>query len=457
MNPTYSTTAQDTTDYLRVPFGLKDGRMWTATQVPPGLECGCVCLVCKAPLIATTPDSANRRPHFAHYRETDCRGDLESALYRMATQLIEDRLRIQLPCWDGAMDMPNPERKHDDRGTLVIGRRVEFPAHVVQLQSAVQGQSRGDYVPDVTATDEHGELLIQIRVRHDGNGVNWRKVQSDGVRLFEIDLTRVTLDQALDETEFERLVLDEPRNRQWISHPAAAAAWRVAADEFKQAFRERNQQIKVEAKGVEAKQALQTSKQHAKEANKVLRRELIRHDLRWSYESMLASLHDRTRPEFVENLLRERWLRDRHPFEELVRQLDSPAVGKALQQWHKDAWVYNAHPVYWQARVYRKFIQDEPPGAYISQVDAARWARTEIGVEFVLGELFLAQYAAMMNARSAGYFKETVSAWYFTPEENLLIPNLYDPFDDLFSRLVDAGAICRVKDGPHRYMRAPVQ
>ncbi len=78
-------------------------------------------------------------------------------------------------------------------------------------------------------------------------------------------------------------------------------------------------------------------------------------------------------------------------------------------------------------------------------------------MEFVLGELFLAQYAAMMNARSAGYFKETVSAWYFTPEENLLIPNLYDPFDDLFSRLVDAGAICRVKDGPHRYMRAPVQ
>ncbi|MBK7044554.1 MAG: hypothetical protein IPH50_13330 [Rhodanobacteraceae bacterium] len=190
MNPTYSTTAQDTTDYLRVPFGLKDGRMWTATQVPPGLECGCVCLVCKAPLIATTPDSANRRPHFAHYRETDCRGDLESALYRMATQLIEDRLRIQLPCWDGAMDMPNPERKHDDRGTLVIGRRVEFPAHVVQLQSAVQGQSRGDYVPDVTATDEHGELLIQIRVRHDGNGVNWRKAQSDGMRLFEIDLTQ---------------------------------------------------------------------------------------------------------------------------------------------------------------------------------------------------------------------------------------------------------------------------
>ncbi|MBK7044553.1 MAG: hypothetical protein IPH50_13325 [Rhodanobacteraceae bacterium] len=117
----------------------------------------------------------------------------------------------------------------------------------------------------------------------------------------------------------------------------------------------------------------------------------------------------------MENLLRERWLRDRHPFEELVRQLDSPAVGKALQQWHKDAWVYNAHPVYWQARVYRKFIQDEPPGAYISQVDAARWARNEIGVEFVLGELFLAQYAAMMNARSAGYFKETVSDLVFHP------------------------------------------
>lgn len=455
MNSTCAIPTPDTAVKLRVPFGLKAGRMWSAKQVPRGLECGCVCPGCNAPLIAKAQDSIDRRPHFAHYREADCRFGFESAVHRMAKQLIQDHLRVQVPAWDGSHDMPTPPSKLDDCGQLMTGRKVAFPARMVSLMSAALEIGRGDYIPDVTAHDAEGELLIEIRVRHAVNNLKQRRVQSDGVRMIEIDLSKVTVEQVLDDVEFERLVLEDRGNRQWISYPAAADAWRIAYDEFKQALRERNQLIKAEAKDAAAKQALALSKERAKQANKDAARERMRRILRAPHESMLACLHELTHPERVEHLLHERWLRDREQFEVLEQQLDSYTVGKALHRWHKDAWVYNDHPVYWQARIYRQFVQDAPPGSYISQVDAARWARTEIGVDPVLGELFHAQYVATMEARAAGYFKEVVSAWYFTDEENALIPSLYEPFDDLFARLVEAGAICRIKEGPHRYMREP--
>lgn len=453
MSSTSAATASGAAAKLRVPFGLKDGRMWTANQVLRGLDCGCVCPACKAPLVAKAQDSVDRRPHFAHHRETDCRGGFESAVHRMAKQLIHDHLRIQIPAWDGTVDMPNPPSKLDDRGENFVGRTLEFPARMGALTSALLEVPRGDYVPDVTAHDEEGELLVEIRVRHAVGELKERRVQSDGVRMIEIDLSSVTAEQVLDDAEFNRLVLEESANRHWISYPAAADAWRTAYNEFQRALRERNQQIKAEAKDAAAKQALALSKERAKQANKDHARERMRRFLRAPHESMLACLHELTCPARVEGLMRERWHRDRAQFELLEEQLDSYPVGKALQRWHKDAWVYNEHPACWQARVYRQFIQNAPPGAYISQVDAARWARSEIGVDPVLGELFHAQYVATMEARAAGYYKEVVSAWFFSGEENALIPSLYEPFDDLFARLVDAGAISRIKEGPHRYKR----
>jgi hypothetical protein len=430
--------------------------MWSARQVPSGLECGCVCPACNAPLIAKAQDSMSRRPHFAHYRDTGCRAGFESAVHRMAKQLVQDRLRMYLPGWDGADDMTNPPQKFDDAGVLFTGRKVEFPAKQVRLEAAIQEQVRGDYIPDVSARDEDGELLIEIRVHHAVEGLKQRRVQSDGVRMIEIDLSRLTPEQVLDEAEFERQVLDEPRNSRWVSYPAATDAWRAAYEAFKLALRQRNLDIKAAAKDAAAKRALSESKERAKRANKEAAREYMRKRLRAPCESMLSCLHELTSPERVEGLLRERWLRDREQFEALAQELDSYTVAKALQQWRHDAWVYNDHPALWQIKVYRQFIQNAAPGSYVSQVDAARWARLEIGVDPVLGWLFQQQYIATMDARAAGYSKQGVSAWFFTDEENALIPSLYDPFDDLFARLVDAGALCHVKEGPHRHVRMPV-
>lgn len=248
--------------------------------------------------------------------------------------------------------------------------------------------------------------------------------------MIEIDLSKVTVEQVLDDVEFERLVLEDRGNRQWISYPPQPM-WRIAYDEFKQALRERNQLIKAEAKDAAAKQALALSKERAKQANKDAARERMRRILRAPHESMLACLHELTHPERVEHLgtsvgfgiasnsrcLNSSWIPTRS-----ARPCTTAQGCVGVQR----------PSVYWQARIYRQFVQDAPPGSYISQVDAAALRAPRSAWTRYLANCSMRNTSPRWKPVPPAT-KEVVSAWYFTDEENALIPSLYEPFDDLFA------------------------
>lgn len=92
---------------LRVPYGLRDGKMWAARDVPTGLACGCLCLGCQQPLVAKNQGSKHR-PHFAHHVDLACQGAFESSIHRRAKELIVEKGILMLPAWDGTEAMPNP-------------------------------------------------------------------------------------------------------------------------------------------------------------------------------------------------------------------------------------------------------------------------------------------------------------------------------------------------------------
>src|SRR5690606_6228542 len=104
---------------------------------------------------------------------------------KKAKQLLAEHAAVLLPAWDGEADMPNPPVLADDADGEWTGTRVDYQARRVRLQYLYLEQAQGDYIPDVIAQDDGGELLIEIRVSHAVDDLKRRRIQAEGRRLLE--------------------------------------------------------------------------------------------------------------------------------------------------------------------------------------------------------------------------------------------------------------------------------
>jgi hypothetical protein len=197
---------------LIVPFGLKDGTLHFVSDVPIGLKCGCVCPECHRPLVARNKPSPDRQRafHFQHASSSDCNGGRESAIHRMAKEIVSRASTLVLPEWRSG--------------------EIAIPA----LALSVQGTSAmeaplldGRLRPDVLVSGECAgatlaPLLVEVRVRHAVDWVKRALTKDHRFSMIEIDLSNVTDEQLLDSEAFHRLVLEKPENRKWV-HLANAA------------------------------------------------------------------------------------------------------------------------------------------------------------------------------------------------------------------------------------------
>lgn len=73
-----------------------DGKLIHVNSVLTGLACKCFCPHCKSELVAK--NSGNRKVHhFAHANGSDCVGAIESALHKMAKDILQEHKLIMLP------------------------------------------------------------------------------------------------------------------------------------------------------------------------------------------------------------------------------------------------------------------------------------------------------------------------------------------------------------------------
>ena len=426
-----------------IPFGLKEGRMVRVQEVATGLACGCMCPACGHPLVAKAKDSNFRRPHFAHYRDADCRAGFETSIHKVAKQLIANQLRLFLPEWDGEPEMPNPPMLQDAAGFNHLGRPVKYPTRHMKLVNAALEVARGDYIPDVTATDLEGELLIEIRVTHAVEALKRRRVQADGVRMLEIDLSRVTLNQALDIEFFSQEVLDNPKNRLWLSCPTATEEWRASRDELKAHVHKVNREIEEARARQEVKLAALRTALEVKTQNKAIYREQLRRPLLNELADLAAIVSIAAIAQRVSQLKD----RDCDAIAESLGVIESQPLRTLLAYYHPDAWVYGAHPVLWQIGVYQHFIRSREAGFRFNQRDVATWVRDRFGIEKSVYRLFLAQYKARSQARNGGFNKNRISAWYFSAEENAAIPNVYRPVNWLVDKMAACGLLEHCTEG----------
>lgn len=426
---------------FRVPFGLKDGRIWAPSEVPKGKACGCVCPACHAPLVAKAQESRRKRPHFAHLTDTGCQTGRETGIHERAKQLIADHQRLVVPAWTGdPIDMPNPPRARDEDGHLHWGRQVDRPACSMELRDIEIERSFGTYTPDVVGRDEVGELLIEVRVTHAVGDIKAERVQAQGRRMVEIDLSQLHRDIPHDLAAFEHAVLDDAANRSWISCPEAVAEWEAYKLELEEQVAARNREIaelrNQMVKAAKARQEREASQARDKEG----RRSYVRRQKRAQHAADLGQLMELTSPERVDGLLREYRISAEGRVSELLDSV-SPAVRSACLRAHEDAWIFGVDPALWQLLAHCHFVAQRRPGDRFNQRDVAAWVRRSFHPERELYRLFVAQYANRAEAQRAGFRKRRLAYWVFTAEENDRIPNFYSPVNDFIDRLESARVI----------------
>lgn len=143
-------------------------------DVPKGLACNCICAECGSDFVAVKGEF--RKKHFRHHnQDTNCKGGLETAIHKLAKEIILNNKAIQL-----------------------LGYTLNYT-------EPKQETGFGGFIPDVTVISDNKPVLIEIFVRHqcEPDKIEYYKAQK--INSFEIDLSKV--DYKTSKAELENLVL----------------------------------------------------------------------------------------------------------------------------------------------------------------------------------------------------------------------------------------------------------
>ncbi len=84
----------------------KSGKIGSIQEVPKGLQCDCICPDCSQQFVAA--QGRKNEWHFRYHKETKCNGGQETALHRLAKEIILRNYQFELPEY-GTILSENPE------------------------------------------------------------------------------------------------------------------------------------------------------------------------------------------------------------------------------------------------------------------------------------------------------------------------------------------------------------
>lgn len=187
----------------RVPFGKDSGGLLVhVSQVKTnGLACGLVCPDpnCERPLVAYLKGK-KKKPHLGHHGKTECHYGLETTLHQYAKELIAERKTLRLPAVI--------------HGNSILKSESKLVFDLVRLE-----QKHHSIVPDIIATKNQRELLIEIVVTHRCEEKKLAVLADKSLPTIEIDLSK--LRDCDDLPALDEAIL-ESSDRYWVFHPAIA-------------------------------------------------------------------------------------------------------------------------------------------------------------------------------------------------------------------------------------------
>lgn len=168
-----------------------DGKLVHVDQVSTGLSCKCFCPHCNSELVAKNGGRIKSH-HFAHANGSDCPGAIESALHKMAKDILHEHKLIMLP----------PDRTNR-KGKQVSFDKVEVEVFDKELSLR----------PDCIGYTMNGNpIWVEFKRTHEVDAKKAGKIISAKLDCIEIDLNSCELNP----TAVKHFIESNDDNRIWI-------------------------------------------------------------------------------------------------------------------------------------------------------------------------------------------------------------------------------------------------
>ncbi|WP_343870460.1 hypothetical protein, partial [Caenispirillum bisanense] len=173
-----------------------DGRMRHISEVPSGLACECRCPACSADLVARK--GRQQAHNFAHRSNQACTRAYETAIHRLAKQVIAEAGKVGLP---------------EVKAVVGDEERHLFPQQVFELDSVTLEKWLPGMRPDIVAQRGERKLLIEIAVTHFCDEKKRELIRKRADSAIEIDLRGVPRDA--EKALIEAAILSTA-DREWL-------------------------------------------------------------------------------------------------------------------------------------------------------------------------------------------------------------------------------------------------
>lgn len=168
-----------------------DGKLIHVDSVSTGLACKCFCPHCKSELVAKN-GGYRKVHHFAHVNGSDCVGAIESALHKMAKDILKEHKLIMLP-----------PIQQNGTGIRTLFSKVDVEVFDKDLSLR----------PDCIAYIENGGVIwVEFKRSHEVDVKKAGKIISAKIDCVEIDLNLCELDPI----KVRSFIESNSERRKWI-------------------------------------------------------------------------------------------------------------------------------------------------------------------------------------------------------------------------------------------------
>lgn len=197
------------------PYGLKNGRIVTIRDVPPGLACGCYCPSCGSALVAKK--GKKKVHHFSHLHGETCKGSFETALHYKAKEIFSNYHSLTLPMTD--LEKKGIGGFFDKKRNYYVFNKI--PKQYFSYYHVFVEQKIGKIRADIILQGKDGPFIVEIFVNHrvEKSKVDYIKTELK-VPALEIDLSLFKGLDLTNDFELWDSIIDNRHNKKWLSLPA---------------------------------------------------------------------------------------------------------------------------------------------------------------------------------------------------------------------------------------------